>query len=82
MRSMYGRGFQGYQPQFRPYRAPGRYQGAQGYQGYQDYQQGYQGYQPSSGFRGTPQYRPEQEFTLEYGFEGRHENFPGGSNWG
>ncbi len=65
--------------------------GYQGYQQPQSYRQpafypyqanpGYQGYQAPSGYRGIPQYRADQEFRPEQGFQGRHENFPGGSNW-
>ena len=85
LRNASSRGFQGYQsspsyqqPSFRPYQPP-PYQGNQGYSGYQGYQQS--GYQMPSEFQGTPQYRADQEFRPEQGFQGRHENFPGGSNW-
>lgn len=69
-------GYQGYrspqpyqQPSFYPYQAnPGGYQG-------------YQGYNAPGGYQGAPQYRADQEFRPEEGFQGRHENFPGGSNW-
>ena len=57
------------QPSFQPYQAaPGSYQG-------------YQGYNAPGGYQGAPQYRADQEFRPEQGFQGRHENFPGGSNW-
>jgi|GEM_PF-6405109 len=68
-------GYRGYQPSysyqqpsFRPYQEPTGYQGYQG-------QGSPQGYQPAPGIYGAPQYRADQEF------EGRHENFRGGSHW-
>jgi hypothetical protein len=57
------------QQSFYPYQAnPGGYQG-------------YQGYNPQGGYQGVPQYRADQDFRPDQGFQGRHENFPGGSNW-
>jgi hypothetical protein len=69
-------GYQGYrspepyrQQSFYPYQSnPGGYQG-------------YQGYNPQGGYQGAPQYRADRDFRPEQGFQGRHENFPGGSNW-
>jgi len=83
LRNASSRGYQGYQsytpyqqPSFRPYQGNAGYQGYSGNQGYQQ-----PGYQMPSGFQGAPQYRPEQEFQQGQGFQGSHENFPGGSNW-
>jgi len=57
------------QQSFYPYQAnPGGYQG-------------YQGYNPQGSYQGAPQYRADQDFRPDQGFQGRHENFPGGSNW-
>ena len=65
--------------------------GRQGYRSPQPYRQpsfqpyqtnpGYQGYQAPGAYQGAPQYRADQEFRPEREFQGRHENFPGGSNW-
>jgi hypothetical protein len=64
---------------YQGYRSPQPYQ-QQSYQPYQT-NPGYQGYQTPGGYRAAPQYRADQEFRPEQGFQGRHENFPGGSNW-
>ncbi|MDQ3549201.1 MAG: hypothetical protein M3439_10340, partial [Chloroflexota bacterium] len=86
LRNTSSRGYQGYQsytpyqqPSFRPYQGNTGYQGYQGQPGNQGYQQS--GYQMPSGFQGAPQYRSEQDFQQGQGFQGSHENFPGGSNW-
>lgn len=68
LRSTAGRGFQSYRYPEYPQ------------QSYRPYQ-GNAGNQMPSGFQDGPQYRAEQEFRPERGFQGRHENFPGGSNW-
>lgn len=71
MRGMAGRPYQQYrEPPFVPYQSPPRYQGYQP-----------SGYQMPRAFQGGPQYRAEQDYAPERTFEGRHENFPGGSHW-
>jgi hypothetical protein len=68
MRGMYGRQYR--QPSFVPY---DDYSRNSGY--------GQSPYQGPSAFADGPQYRAEQEFRPQQAFQGRHENFPGGSNW-
>jgi hypothetical protein len=60
---------------FQPYQPP-RYQP----QSFRPYQVN-AGYQMQGGRYTVPQYQAEQQFRPEQGFQGRHENFPGGSNW-
>jgi hypothetical protein len=73
----------GSQYDYRGYRTPEPYrqQSFYPYQANPGGYQGYQGYNPQGGYQGAPQYRADQDFRPEQGFQGRHENFPGGSNW-
>jgi hypothetical protein len=62
------------------------YQGYQRPAYYQPYQGGggdrpYPGYPTQGSYQGAPEYRADQNFQPEQAFQGRHENFPGGSNW-
>jgi len=79
----YLRGSFGNQYSYQGYRNPQPYrqQSFYPYQANPGGYQGYQGYNPQGGYQGAPQYRADQEFRPEQGFQGRHENFPGGSNW-
>jgi hypothetical protein len=62
---------------YQGFQRPAYYQPYQGSGGYQPYP----GYPVQGSYQGFPEYRAEQNFQPEQTFQGRHENFPGGSNW-
>jgi hypothetical protein len=79
----YRRASFGNEYRYQGYRAPQPY-GRPSFQSYQaspGSYQGYPGYNAPGGYQGAPQYRADQDFRPEQGFQGRHDNFPGGSNW-
>lgn len=70
LRGLNDRAYQGYQrpAYYQPYRGSGGYQP-------------YPGYPVQGGYQDAPQYRADQSFQPDQSFQGRQENFPGGSNW-